>query len=148
MSSQSDIDWPQAVYQALYHPFRRELLQYMNELDEPMSAVDYVKERGVNGKTEATAISYASYHLRQLHAADMVDLVSTQAVRGANKYLYRISERCATTYGDTLALNQIAFLLGSNLTEVKAGVLKEIGEIVTSTGRSITSKGYGEGGSG
>lgn len=141
MSSQSDNDWPQAVYHALHHPLRRELLQYMAELDEPMSAVDYVKARGVDGKSEDTAISYVSYHLRQLHAADMVDLVTTEAVRGANKYLYRTSQGFVATYGDTLALNQIASLLGANLTEVKAGVLREIGEIVTSTGRSISPKG-------
>ena len=114
MSSQSDIDWPQAIYQALHHPFRRELLQHMNELDEPMSAVDYVKERGVDGKTEETATSYVSYHLRQLHAAAMVDFVTTKAVRGANKHIYRISDRFSQTYGDTLSLNQIASLLRQN----------------------------------
>ena len=141
MSSQSDIDWPQAIYQALHHPFRRELLQHMNELDEPMSAVDYVKERGVDGKTEETATSYVSYHLRQLHAAAMVDFVTTKAVRGANKHIYRISDRFSQTYGDTLSLNQIASLLRQNPTEVRVGVLKEVGEIVTSTGRSIASKG-------
>jgi DNA-binding transcriptional ArsR family regulator len=141
MSSQSDIDWPQSVYHALHHPLRRELLQYMAELDEPMSAVDYVKARGVDGKTEDTAISFVSYHLRQLHGAGMVDLVTTEAVRGANKYLYRTSHGFAATYGDTLAMNLIASLLGTDLTQVKAGVLRDIGEIVTSTGRSIASKG-------
>lgn len=141
MSSQSDIDWPQAIYQALHHPFRRKLLQYMNELDGPMSAVDYVKQRGVDGKPEDTAISFVSYHLRQLHAAGMVDFVTSEAVRGANKHIYRISERFSQTYGDTLALNKITALLGQHPTEVKAGVLKEIGEIVTSTGRTVTSEG-------
>ena len=136
MSPEPDTDRPQAVYQALHHPFRRELLRYMTELDEPVAAVDYVKERGVDGKTKETAISYVSYHLRQLHAADTIELVTTEAVRGANKNLYRISKRFTPTYGDTLALDQIASLLERD-PETKAGVVQAIGEIVTSTGRSI-----------
>lgn len=140
MSFQSPFNWPQAIYQVLHHPFRRKLLQYMIELDEPTSAVDYVNDRGVEGKTADKATSFVSYHLRQLHAAGMVTFVTSEAVRGANKKIYRISEGFPQTFGDTLALNQIASLLEQNFTGAKAGVLKEVGEIVISTGRSMTPK--------
>jgi len=140
MSSQTANDWPQGIYDGLHHPFRRELLRYMKELHGPMAPVDYVKARGVDGKAEDKAISYVSYHLRQLHAADLVDYVTTEPVRGANKHIYRIGGEFSGTYGDTLALNQIAFLLGQNLDEASPGVLEEISEIVTSTGRSLATK--------
>lgn len=139
MTNQPTGDRPQAVYQALQHPIRRDLLQYMSELDKPMSAVDYVKVRGVDGKTADNAISYVSYHLRQLQAANTVELVSTEPRRGATKYLYRISKRFATIYGDTLALNRIASLLSRESTKATEGMLQEIAEIVVSTGRAIRS---------
>jgi hypothetical protein len=144
MESKFGIDRPQAFYRALQHPFRRELLNYMYELDEPMSAVDFVKGPGVSGRDEEAAISYVSYHLRQLQKADAIKLSSTKAVRGANKYLYRISRSFADAFGDTVALNRIAALLVKEAPEVNAGVLREIGEIVTSTGRSITWNGRGK----
>jgi hypothetical protein len=71
----------------------------------------------------------------------MVTFVTSEVVRGANKHLYRISEGFSQTLGDTLALNQIASLLKQNSTEGKSGVLKEVGEIVAVTGRSITATG-------
>lgn len=141
MGSEFGIDRPQAFYEALHHPFRRELLNYMCELDEPMSAVDYVKRRGVPGRNEEAATSYVSYHLRQLQKADAIELTSTKAVRGVYKYLYRISKNFAVTFGDTVAVSRIAALLVKATAEADAGILREIGEIVTSTGRSITSKG-------
>jgi len=140
MTPSADLDRNQAIYGALHHPFRRKLLRYMDELDEPMAAVDYVKARGVAGKTEDAAISYASYHLRQLAKADVVELVSTEAVRGAVKHLYRISKRFPTNLRDSLALDQIATILEKKAPKGKEGTLKEIGDIVTSTGRAITSK--------
>lgn len=138
-SSSSQHDRPQTFYQALHHPFRRQLLSYLTEVDQPIAAVDYVRDRGVDGKDMDTAISYVSYHLRQLNAAGIVYLVTTEAVRGANKNLYRIKEEFAATYADTLALNQIASLM-NNDPAAAAGVLNKIGKIVTSTGRSITPK--------
>jgi hypothetical protein len=135
MSSKTDFGQPQAVYQALHHPFRRELLQFMYESGEPKSAVDFVRERGVDGKSEDAAISYVSYHLRALQKAHAIDLAATEAVRGTAKYLYGINESFASAYRDTLALNRIASLLDSN-PEAGADILAEIGEIVTSTGRS------------
>jgi hypothetical protein len=140
MTKQPTGDRPQSVYQALQHPVRREILQYMSELDEPMSAVDYVHQRGVDGKTTENAISYISYHLRQLQAADTVELFTTEPRRGATKHLFRISKRFATVYGDILALNRIAALLASGEhAEAAEGMLGEIIEIVRSTGREIRS---------
>jgi hypothetical protein len=113
----------------------------MSDLDGPMAAVDYVKARGVDGKEYDAAISYVSYHLRQLQAAGTIELVTTEQVRGANKTLFRVTQEFAAVYGDTLALNKIAALLGNVSDKAKGGVMKEIEEVVSSTGRSIAPEG-------
>jgi hypothetical protein len=141
MSSDLASDRPQSVYQAIHHPLRRALIGYMDERDEPMAAVDYVRERGVEGKRYEVAISHVSYHLRQLHAAGIIEPAATQNVRGANKTLYRVAQEFAAMYGDTLAINKIASLLEKAPGEAKGnGLIKQIGEIVSSTGRAIDPK--------
>jgi DNA-binding transcriptional ArsR family regulator len=140
MMPSADLDRNQAIYGALHHPMRRKLLRYMDGLDEPMAASDYVKAHGVAGKTNDVAVSYVSYHLRQLEEAEIVDLIGTEAVRGATKHLYRISDRFTRNPRDSLALDQIATILGKEAPTSTEGMLRKIGDIVTSTGRTITSK--------
>jgi hypothetical protein len=141
MSSPLASDRPQAVYKAIAHPFRRQLIGYMIDLDRPMAAVEYVKDRGVNGKSYDAAISYVSYHLRQLEAAGTIEVAATEQKRGANKTLFRVAKEFASAYGDTLALNKIAALLGKVSGDGKDGLMKQIEGIVSSTGRSIAAEG-------
>jgi hypothetical protein len=107
-----------------------------------MAAVDYVKERGVEGKKYDAAISYVSYHLRQLRAAATIEPVATETVRGATKTLFCVTQEFAAVYGDTLAINRITSLLEKVPGEARGNrLVEQIEEIVSSTGRTMHPNG-------
>lgn len=109
----------------------------MADREEPVAPIDYVRDRGVEGKTEKSAISYVSYHVRQLQRLDLVELVDTEPVRGATKHLYSLRDGFPSlVFRDTLALDQIAALFKQQDVDASDRVLNAIREILSSTGRT------------
>lgn len=79
----------QRLAKAFAHPLRAELLTMLNE--KPGSAKDLKDRLGEKGIEES--LNLVAYHLRVLVEIKCVELVDTEAIRGATKKIYRGTTR-------------------------------------------------------
>lgn len=75
-----DAQRPTAYLRALAHPLRLQILSLLT--GAPMSAAEVARELDL-------AHASASYHLRQLHGAGLVEIASERSNRGGQERLYR-----------------------------------------------------------
>lgn len=79
----------QRLAKAFAHPLRAEILTMLNE--KPGSAKDL--EGRLKEKGEEVSLNVIAYHVRVLDTLDCVELIETEAIRGATKKTYRGTTR-------------------------------------------------------
>lgn len=134
MGSASDDDAVAALHKAISHRMRRHILLVMEEDGQPLAPTDYERRFLAGDKKE---VSQVSYHFKVLNKWGLIELAGTELVRGSVKHLYRLSPAFTADLRDTLALDQIAELLGREGVENATDAVKKVIEIVVATGRCI-----------
>lgn len=71
----------------LSHPMRVRILELVNE--HPMSPVQFINAGFAPGfETKQQALSYVSYHFRELEKAECIEVVALNPRRGATEHVY------------------------------------------------------------
>lgn len=123
------------VQQALKHSLRRRILFILRTEEIPMSPADL--EPHVDGETDQKKLSNIAYHVRELEKAGLVELDSTEAVRGTTKHFYILSKLLTAEILDALALDAITELLEDATSDEAEGVIDKIIEVLAASGRPI-----------
>jgi DNA-binding transcriptional ArsR family regulator len=123
----------EAIYRALSHPLRRRILRVLEESREPLSPLDCTEK----GRLNDDRLGTIAYHFRLLAKLGLIEIAFEEAVRGSVKHYYRPSKPFPPELRDTLALDRIAALLEDEASKAAKGVLREILDIVASSGRPV-----------
>lgn len=86
-------DAPPTLCSPLAHPVRARILDVLSE--EPMSPVRFLDEglSPIEFDKRERGLSYIAYHFRALEAAECIELVERNPVRGATEHVYRSIQR-------------------------------------------------------
>jgi hypothetical protein len=91
---------PERLAKVFSHPLRAQLLASLNE--HPGSPHDLMERLAAMG--EEQSLNLISYHVRVLHRYNAIQLVDTEAVRGATKHIYAANRKMLIDGDDWLQL--------------------------------------------
>jgi DNA-binding transcriptional ArsR family regulator len=120
------------IHKAMSHGLRRGILQALQQAGEPMAPQEVADGLGLGDE-----VGNVSYHFRVLADLDLVEVADEESVRGALKHFYVLGRFFPPEFRDTLAMDQIAALLGKEAAGLTEGVLAEIVDIIVASGRPI-----------
>jgi hypothetical protein len=91
---------PERLAKVFSHPLRAQLLALLNERSgSPHDLMGRMAERG-----EKQSLNLIAYHVRVLQRYDAIQLVDTEAVRGATKHIYAANRKMLIDGDDWLRL--------------------------------------------
>jgi hypothetical protein len=91
---------PERLAKVFSHPLRAQLLASLNE--HPGSPHDLMQRLATKG--EEKSLNLIAYHVRVLHRYNAIQLVDTEAVRGATKHIYAANRKMLIDGDDWLQL--------------------------------------------
>jgi hypothetical protein len=91
---------PERLAKVFSHPLRAQLLALLNE--QPGSPHDLMGRLSARGDKQS--LNLISYHVRVLHKYKAIELVDTEAVRGATKHIYAANRKMLIDGDDWLDL--------------------------------------------
>jgi hypothetical protein len=91
---------PERLAKVFSHPLRAQLLASLNEHPgSPQDLMDRLEAKG-----EERSLNLIAYHVRVLHRYNAIQLVDTEAVRGATKHIYAANRKMLIDGDDWLQL--------------------------------------------
>jgi hypothetical protein len=91
---------PERLAKVFSHPLRARLLALLNE--QPGSPHDLMERLSARGDQES--LNLIAYHVRVLHRYKAIELIDTEAVRGATKHIYAANRKMLIDGDDWLDL--------------------------------------------
>lgn len=91
---------PERLAKVFSHPLRAQLLALLNE--RPGSPHDLMERMAERGETRS--LNLIAYHVRVLQRYDAIQLVDTEAVRGATKHIYAANRKMLIDGDDWIRL--------------------------------------------
>ena len=91
---------PERLAKVFSHPLRAQLLASLNE--HPGSPHDLMQRLAVRG--EEQSLNLIAYHVRVLHRYNAIQLIDTEAVRGATKHIYAANRKMLIDGDDWMQL--------------------------------------------
>jgi hypothetical protein len=91
---------PERLAKVFSHPLRAELLASLNE--HPGSPHDLMERLAAKGSDRS--LNLIAYHVRVLHRYNAIQLIDTEAVRGATKHIYAANRKMLIDGDDWLQL--------------------------------------------